>query len=376
MSATVGRFLKHLSDSGVLALDEVKALQGKVPAANLNDDAKEFALELVRQSKLTPFQANAIYNGKLNGLILDDYVILDRIGAGGMGMVFKAEHRRMKRLVAIKVLSNDAMKEPENLRRFHREVQAAAKLTHPNIVAAHDARQWQATGRHYLVMEFVDGIDLAKLVEKQGVLKIDQAVDYITQAARGLEHAHKTGVVHRDIKPANLLLDKSGIVKILDMGLARLQKPRGPFSEPKDDSELMQTGSIMGTVDFMSPEQALDSRHVSPAADIYSLGCTFYFLLVGRPLYEGDTVLSRLVAHRESPPPSLLSARKDVPEEIDAIYRKMVAKNIEDRYQSMSEIVRDLSNWRKAGSKPTAAESALLGDEIPQNVINAIFDEE
>jgi eukaryotic-like serine/threonine-protein kinase len=138
----------------------------------------------------------------------------------------------------------------------------------------------------------------------------------------------------------------------------------------------MQTGSIMGTVDFMSPEQALDSRHVSPAADIYSLGCTFYFLLVGRPLYEGDTVLSRLVAHRESPPPSLLSARKDVPEEIDAIYRKMVAKNIEDRYQSMSEIVRDLSNWRKAGSKPTAAESALLGDEIPQNVINAIFDEE
>lgn len=376
MATTLGRFLKHLSDSGVLSLDEIQALQGKVPASKGNEDAKQFALDLVKQKKLTLFQADCIYNGKLQGLTLDDYVILEKIGAGGMGMVFKAEHRRMKRLVAIKLLSDVAMKAPENVRRFHREVEAAAKLTHPNIVAAHDAREWN--GRHYLVMEFVDGTDLSRLVEKKGVLSIDQAIDYILQAAKGLEHAHKTGLVHRDIKPANLLLDKSGTIKILDMGLARLQAAaRGPFSEPpKDDSELTQAGSIMGTVDFMSPEQALDSRHADATADIYSLGCTLYFLLIGRPLYQGETVLSRLVAHREMPAPSLRAARKEVPSQIDAIYSKMVAKNTADRYQTMTDVIRDLSDWRKVASKPSAAEAALLGDEMPPNVINAIFDDD
>lgn len=374
MSTTLGRFLKHLGDSGVLSLEEVQAIQGKVPPAKGNEDAKQFALDLVKQKKLTLFQADCIYNGKLQGLTLDDYIILEKIGSGGMGMVFKAEHRRMKRLVAIKLLSDTAMKAPENVRRFHREVQAAAKLTHPNIVAAHDAREWK--GRHYLVMEYVDGTDLAQLVAKKGLLSIDQAVDYILQAAKGLEHAHKTGLVHRDIKPANLLLDKSGVIKILDMGLARLQVHQGPLAETKDDSELTQTGSIMGTVDFMSPEQALDSRHADATADIYSLGCTLYYLLVGRPLYEGETVLSRLVAHRETPAPALRAARKDVPAQIEVIYGKMVAKSAADRYQTMAEIIRDLSDWKKVASKPSAAESALLSDEIPQNVINAIFDDE
>ena len=216
MAVALEQFIKHLEDSGVLASETLKDF---IPPKAAPKDAEELARELVRNKKLTKFQAELLWQGKGKNLVLGNYVLLEKIGQGGMGTVYKAEHRRMKRLVAIKMLPPAMMKDKAAAARFQREVEAAAKLRHSNIVAADDADC--ANGVHFLVMELVEGSDLSALVKKNGPFPVAQAVNYALQAARGLEFAHKKGVVHRDIKPANLLLDTEGVVKILDMGLAR-----------------------------------------------------------------------------------------------------------------------------------------------------------
>jgi serine/threonine-protein kinase len=370
MAVSVEIFLKHLASSGILSSDEFNQIEKDVPKENRTQKAAELARELVRQNKLTRFQAQALYEGKARGLVLGNYVLLDRIGTGGMGMVFKAEHRRMKRLVAVKVLHQAAMNDPNIVKRFRREVEAAAKLKHPNIVAAYDADEFNGT--HFLVMEFVEGIDLAKLVKEQGPLPVEKALDYILQVARGLEHAHAQGIVHRDIKPGNLLLDKQNVVKILDMGLARFQEATKPALPIDEEAALTGMGSLMGTVDFMSPEQAIDSRQADHLSDLYSLAGTLHFLLTGRPMFDGKTVMARIMAHRESPVPSLRAARKDVPPQVDMIFQRLAAKKKEARYQSATELIRDLANWRGVVEPPNSAG----GDNtVPQNVISAIFDD-
>jgi serine/threonine-protein kinase len=371
MAVSVDSFLKYLSDSGILSSQDVLGLTEKVPVEKRKHDAQELARDLVRQKKLTLFQANALYNGKPQGLTLGNYVLLDRIGSGGMGMVFKAEHRRMKRVVAVKVLPRSGLKDPDVVKRFHREVEAAAKLTHPNIVAAYDADEFN--GVHFLVMEYVEGVDLARHIKEHGPMAIETAVDCALQAARGLEHAHSQGIIHRDIKPANLLLDANGTVKILDMGLARIQEASSPVAPDADTAPLTQTGTQMGTVDFMAPEQALDSRLADQTADVYSLGITLYFLITAKPAYGGETPMARILAHREAPLPSLRAARPQVPPQIDAIFERMAAKKKEARYQSMTEVIRDLGNWRNVTSTATASNADAA---IPQNVISAIFDDD
>jgi serine/threonine-protein kinase len=370
MAVSVEKFLKHLVDSGVLPPEETRRLEAQFSGEKRSQEALDLAKELVRQNKLTQFQANALYAGKAKGLVLGNYLLLDKIGAGGMGMVFKAEHRRMKRLVAVKVLPRAATKDPNLVKRFKREVEAAAKLTHPNIVAAYDNDEFNDT--HFLVMEFVDGIDLAKHVKQNGPLPVDNALDYVLQTARGLEHAHAQGIVHRDIKPGNLLLDKQNAIKILDMGLARIQEAAKPSLPIDEEAALTEMGNLMGTVDFMSPEQALDSRQADHLSDLYSLGGTLHFLLTGKPMFGGDTMMARIMAHREAPIPSLRAARKDVPPEIDTIFQRLAAKKKEARYQSATEVIRDLMNWQ--GVTPRANSSS--GDNaVPQNVISAIFDD-
>ena len=280
-----------------------------------------------------------------------------------MGVVLKAQHRRMKRLVAIKVLSSAAMKQAGAVERFHREVEAAAKLEHSNIVTAHDAGEHG--GVHYLAMQYVDGKDLASIVKEHGPLEVRPAVEYILQAARGLQYAHEQGIVHRDIKPGNLLLDKKGTVKILDMGLARIAGAEAALGGPE---RLTTTGQVMGTCDYMSPEQAFDSHNVDLRADIYSLGCTLCRLLTGSPPYVRESLMQILIAHREAPIPSLCQARPDVPAELDACFQRMVAKEPGDRQQSMAEVAAELEAVLAVLSGRSATVAAA-GDESPSEVV-------
>ncbi len=204
MPVSSEQFMREIAESGLIPADAVAAIVARLAADKKPQDGDQLARELVRQKKLTAYQAQQIYAGKGKSLVLGNYVILDKLGQGGMGLVLKAEHRRMERMVALKVLSPKVVQSPDALRRFQREVKAAARLTHPNIVIAYDADE--AGGTHFLVMEYVDGNDLSSLIKQHGPLPPDQALDCILQAARGLQYAHEHGVVHRDIKPANLLV--------------------------------------------------------------------------------------------------------------------------------------------------------------------------
>lgn len=358
MESSLESVVRQLQDSGLVAAAK---LQIALAAAARPTNVETLLAALVNHDQLTKFQAAAIAAGRAKSLILGGYTILDKIGAGGMGQVYKALHRRMDRLVAIKTLPATSMKDPAAVARFEREVRAAAKLRHPNVVAADDADQ--AGGVHFLVMEFVDGRDLAAVVKKSGPLPIAAATSYVLQAARGLEFAHTQGVVHRDIKPANLLLDKQGVVKILDLGLARIDAG----VEPAAQAELTGTGAIMGTVDYMAPEQSLDTRSADAKADVYSLGCTWYRLVTGENPFRGETVVQKILAHREQPVPSLAALRPEMPPALDALCRRMMAKNPANR-PSMAELVKEL----EAASSPNGERmiSSVVIDVQKTTVVN------
>ena len=301
-----------------------------------------------------------VYKGKTKGLLLGNYKILDKLGQGGMGMVLKAEHQRMGRLVALKVLSPTVTKNADAVLRFQREVRAAAKLEHSNIVTAYDADE--ASGTHFLVMQFVDGRDLSQVVKQKGAMPFDKAVNCVLQAARGLEYAHSQGVVHRDIKPANLLLDRTGTVKILDMGLARLDN-----ASAGEQAELTGTGQIMGTIDYMAPEQALNTKDADARSDIYSLGITLWYLMTGRAAYDGETLTSKLLAHQQAPIPSLCTATEAATPELDAVFRKMVAKDAGERFQSMTEVIEALETCLSPSGSKSLSVSVGASEESKLN---------
>jgi serine/threonine protein kinase len=295
---------------------------------------------MIRRGMLTAFQARALLDGKTRGLALGSYVVLDRLGKGGMGRLFRCMHRQMKRIVALKVLPPTLMKSQESVERFQREVEAMARLSHLNIVTAFDAGEDK--GVRFLAMEYVEGSNLTSLITDRGTLPVATVVDYTLQAARGLEYAHWHGMIHRDVKPENLILDWRGTVKVLDLGIvglvAGLTEPRADDEPPEPHSQPV----AYGTPDYMAPEQSFDTAPLGPACDIYSLGCTLYFLLTGKPVFEGETAEAKVHAHRQHAPPSLRASRPDIPVPLDRLFQRMLAKRPEDRPATMGEVIAEL----------------------------------
>ncbi|HKB40836.1 MAG TPA: serine/threonine-protein kinase, partial [Gemmataceae bacterium] len=285
---------------------------------------------------------------------------------GGVSEVYKSWDIRKNRPVALKVLRPDLRSEPDAVRQFERELQAVTRLSHPNIVRTFDANRIGNT--HYFAMEFVEGTDLGKVVQLSGPLPVGEACDYIRQVASGLQYAHTMGLVHRDIKPANLFLitppgyDKPApgvawkrpadpVIKILDWGLARLQVPG---EAPDVVSTGSEKGMLIGTADYIAPEQASDPHLVDIRADIYSLGCTFYYLLTGQPPFPGSSLMQKILQHQQAEPPPIRSVRPDVPEELATILQKMVAKQPETRYQIPLAVSVPLRRFCQTGTVSSA----------------------
>lgn len=303
-------------------------------------DPRRLAARFVRDGLLTKLQAEQLLQGKHKGFIISGkYKVLELLGVGGMGKVFLCEHMLMRRLLAIKVLPVDnTTADTSAIERFYREARAVGSLNHPNIVWAHDIDRDDKM--HFLAMEYVDGTNLHEIVERHGPMDVRRAAHYIAQAANGLQHAHEAGWVHRDIKPGNLLLDRGGFIKILDMGLARLFDDNNDALTQKYDQN-----NVLGTADFLAPEQALDSHDADIRADIYGLGATFYFLLTGRPPFPECNIAQKLIYHQTQEPAPVRDTRPDVPEALQAVLRKMMAKERADRYQTPVAVAQALAPW-------------------------------
>jgi serine/threonine-protein kinase len=297
---------------------------------------------LIEAGLLTPWQSEQLLSGKSQGFFLGKYKVLDKLGRGGMSSVFLAEHLEMGRRVAIKVLTGRLAHREEFVERFRQEARAAARVDHPNIVRAFDVDR--VGNVHYLVMEYIQGTDLQQVVDEHGPLEAREVAEYIRQAAAGLAHVHRAGLIHRDIKPGNLLVDRNGVVKIVDLGLAQLPEETRASMASEGESE------ILGTVDYLAPEQSVDSEAVSPRADIYSLGCTMYFLLTGRPPFPSGTLVERIRKHRYHDPEDIQRIRPDAPATLVALCEQMMSKRPEDRFQSAEEVERLMREWLDGSS--------------------------
>ncbi|MCA9181669.1 MAG: serine/threonine protein kinase, partial [Planctomycetales bacterium] len=272
--------------------------------------------------------------------VLGEYLLLEQIGAGGMGRVYRAEHRTMNRQVALKILSRDIASHPDLLEQFFSEVRAVAKLMHPNIVAAFDAGS--IGDKHYLVMELVQGEVLSERLRRAGPLTSSEAAAVVEQAAAALGYAHRLGVVHRDIKPSNLMLTADGTLKILDFGLARL----GNAPQAQATRKI-----FMGTPEYMSPEQIENAGQVDGRSDLYSLGATLFYLLTGRPMFRGEKMQVAVAQLRQKPEP-LYVVRGDVDLRLDSIFQKLVAKSPADRYPSAEALLDEITALNLTSTPP------------------------
>jgi serine/threonine protein kinase len=345
--------LDAVERSGLVAkerLNEVLCVLERDVGAEATHDTLKISAHLTQVGLLTTWQSRQLLEGRSRGFFVGKYKLLNHLGSGGMSSVYLAEHLVMRRRVAIKILPTHRVADSSYLGRFHREARAAAALDHPNIVRAFDVDHEGDV--HYLVMEYVEGSDLRELVETGGPLDFRTAADYIRQASDGLAHAHEAGLIHRDLKPANLLVDRKGVVKVLDLGLARFA----------DDAEASLTREfdekVLGTVDYMSPEQAIDSHRTDGRADIYSLGCTLYFALTGHPPFPEGTLAQRLMAHQTQEPVDLRAKLPDMPAELAAICRRMMAKSPSARHPSAAAARDALAAWLRADRERSAGNAS------------------
>jgi serine/threonine-protein kinase len=389
--STFEDWLAELRKSGLLSAADVEevALVGRTRRWQEWDELFEI---LARRRLVSIYAGRKILQGKVGELFFGPFALLDKLGEGGMGKVYRARRQTDGAIVALKVVRPHLLAHPLIRRRYEREVAAALSLNHPNIVQVYEAGQHE--GRHYLVMEFIDGIDLSRLGKEYRPLAIPEACEYIRQSALGLHHAHERGFVHRDIKPSNIIVAgerhlpqavEAAVAKILDMGLVRAI---GADEEGVEPLELTREGVVVGTPDYMAPEQAKNSRRVDIRADVYSLGCTLYFLLAGRPPFAEGTAIEKILKHQLDPVPPVRQYRPDVPAEVEELLLRMLAKQPQDRPSSALEVAQELEKWcrypfslhpsplliRQQGpsspslrsSPPPETESALRGQTDPQ----------
>jgi eukaryotic-like serine/threonine-protein kinase len=328
---SVDEFLDLVHKSGVTDEKRLDSYVHKLRAnSGMPAEPAKLAGLMVRDGILTQFQAEHIAQGKWRRFTIGKYKVLEKLGSGGMGSVFLCEHKLMRCMRAIKILPVAKAQDEAALGRFYREARAVAAIDHPNIVHAYDIDQDESL--HFLVMEYVDGASLQELVKKSGPLSVLRACHYIHQSAIGLDHANRAGLVHRDIKPGNILVARDGAVKILDMGLARF------FNDEEDILTRKFDENVLGTADYLAPEQAIDSHTVDIRADIYGLGATFYFMLTGKTPFGEGTIAQKLLWHQSRNPKSVRELRPDVPAGVEAIVKKMMAKDPADRYAEPGEL--------------------------------------
>ena len=336
---TVPELLDRVRRSGIVPTDRLEGfLVGLQTSKTTPATPAEMLDRLVDSGMITRFHADRLAAGKYKGFQLGSYLILDQIATGGMGQVYLAEHITMRRLVALKVLPPYSFDDAVARERFFREARAAGTLDHPNIVRVFDLCQ---EGKLlFLVMEYVEGICIQTVVSRFGPLAVEAACHYARQVAFGLQHAHELGFVHRDIKPANLLLDNNGIVKILDLGLVRSEADAGSGLTRQLDNK-----SILGTADYVAPEQAVDSSRVDIRADIYALGATLYFMLAGRPLFPEGRTAQKLVWQQIKEPVPVERLRPEVSAQLSKVVHRMIQKKPIDRYQTPLEVFDALAEF-------------------------------
>jgi serine/threonine-protein kinase len=336
--------LLAIGRSGILPDREYRSVRARVKSGEYPSEPLALVERLVQDEVVTRYQADRLVQGKERGLVVDRYVILDRLGEGGMGRVYKAQHRLMGRVVALKVIAPRYAARMRSVARFQREIKLIGRLDHPNIIRAYDADQIGSA--FYFVMEYASGETLGQLLERRGPLPLDEVIDYTLQAALGLEHAHRQGIVHRDIKPSNLLLTDARQIKVLDLGLGTLT------DASEKTSFATVAGRAVGTIDFMSPEQANGSK-VDGRSDLFSLGCTMYVLLTGRTPFPGDTDLDRLVRRLKGPSVPITDFRSDLPPAAVGILEKLLARQPEDRFPTAAQAAEGLRALMNDGPTPS-----------------------
>lgn len=329
---TIEQLLEALKSTRILDDKVLATVERDLLRVNRLQPAWPVVEQLVEQGLLTQYQSSLLLKGLTGGLVYGDYVVQSRIAQGGMSKVFLARCRRTGREVALKVV-------PDHDARFVREIRAVSRLSHPNIVHVYD--HGRDHGAEYLAMEYIDGPNLSAYVQQNGPLSPEVAVELMIEASQAVAHVHAQRIVHRDVKPHNFLLDPAGKVRLVDLGLARFDDLPASFSVHNVE-QMTGAGMILGTPAFMSPEQIRDSRSADYRADIYSLGCMLYFLLAGKGPYSRGNPMQTFEAHLTQPIPSIREVRPDVPRELDGVFVRMVAKNPQDRYQSIDQLLGDL----------------------------------
>jgi serine/threonine protein kinase len=365
-SITPEELIALIRKSEVVSADKFREyLLRRQPPPGIPADASQFADEMVRDGLLTFFQAEQLLLGKWSGFTLGRYKLLERVGVGGMGQVFLCEHLHLGTRVALKILPPAKAEQPAALGRFYREARAASSIDHPNVVRTHDIGH--DAGFHFIVMDYVRGPNLLNVVKHFGPMDLGRATSYVRQVAEGLDHAFRGGIIHRDVKPGNILIDRDGHARLLDLGLARFyQDHTDPLTITYDDK------IVLGTADYIAPEQVANSHAVDIRADIYALGATLYFLLAGHPPFPTGTVSQKLLWQRTKEPAPIREVRAEVPEGLAAVLAKMMAKEPKTRYQTPAQVSAALAEFvpsvvplPRPEEMPRLSRAALEGTEEP-----------